>query len=96
MIVRFYLFLGTALSIGFSFISFRLCKLTLQGKEETIFKIQHFWKNKRFYYDVVIVVVVVIALMVRKRRKQPAAEVDQNVDQPVDEQMEPQDYTPEE
>ena len=45
---------------------------------------------------VVIVVVVVIALMVRKRRKQPAAEVDQNVDQPVDEQMEPQDYTPEE
>ena len=45
---------------------------------------------------VVIVVVVVIALMVRKRRKQPAAEVDQNVDQPVDKQMEPQDYTPEE
>jgi hypothetical protein len=44
---------------------------------------------------VVIVVIVVIALMVRKRRKQPA-EVDQHVDQPVDEQMETQDYAPEE
>jgi uncharacterized protein YjbI with pentapeptide repeats len=48
-----------AISIGFAFISYRLCGLTLQGKEETIFKLTKFWRDRRFYYDFAILVVVV-------------------------------------
>jgi subtilase family serine protease len=56
-------------------------------------------QNLLFYLAiiaVVVIVVVLIVVVVRKRRKQPAEVVDQPVDQSFDEQMETQDYTPEE
>jgi hypothetical protein len=52
-----------ALSIGFAFISYRLCGLTLRGKEETIFKLSKFWKGRRFYYDAAILVVIVTVFL---------------------------------
>jgi hypothetical protein len=56
-------------------------------------------QNLLFYLAIIAVVVIVVVLIivvVRKRRKQPAEVVDQPVDQSFDEQMETQDYTPEE
>ena len=56
-------------------------------------------QNLLFYGAIIAVVVIVVLLIivvVRKRRKQPAEVVDQPVDQSFDEQMETQDYTPEE
>jgi hypothetical protein len=56
-------------------------------------------QNLLFYVAIiaiVIIVVVLIVVVVRKRRKRSAEVVDQPVDQSFDEQMETQDYTPEE
>lgn len=48
------------ISVAFAIIFHRLCALTLQGKEKTIFRYQNFWKDRRFYYGVGVFVVAVL------------------------------------
>jgi uncharacterized protein YjbI with pentapeptide repeats len=42
-------------SVAFAIIFYRLCALTLQGKEKTIFRLQNFWSDRRFYYGLSVV-----------------------------------------
>jgi len=40
------------LSVGFAIIFYRLCALTLQGKENVLINIKKFWSDKSFYYSI--------------------------------------------
>jgi uncharacterized protein YjbI with pentapeptide repeats len=44
-------------SVAFAIIFYRLCALSLQGKEKNYFRWQNFWKDRRFYYGVCVMLV---------------------------------------
>jgi hypothetical protein len=50
-------------SVSFAIIFYRLCSLILQGKEKGVFRLQNFWKDRRFYYGVSVVMVAVLFSM---------------------------------
>jgi uncharacterized protein YjbI with pentapeptide repeats len=47
-------------SVTLAIIFYRLCALTLQRKEKTVFRFLKFWSDRRFYYVVSVVVVGII------------------------------------
>jgi hypothetical protein len=48
------------LSVAFAIIFYRLCSLTLQGRQKVVFRFRNFWSDKRFYYAVSVVVVGIL------------------------------------
>jgi uncharacterized protein YjbI with pentapeptide repeats len=61
---------GTCFHIGLIVVSvasaiffYRLCALTLQGKKKIVFRLQNFWRERRFYYGVIIVLVGILFLL---------------------------------
>jgi uncharacterized protein YjbI with pentapeptide repeats len=51
-------------SVAFAIIFYRLCVVTLQGKEKIGFQFKSFWKNRRSYYGVSVFVVGIVLSIV--------------------------------
>jgi hypothetical protein len=50
-------------SVAFAIIFYRLCALTLQGKEKVAFRFLKFWSDRRFYYGVSGVMIGILFLL---------------------------------
>jgi hypothetical protein len=51
------------IAVSFAIFFYRLCALTLQGKEKIGFRLQKFWKERRLYYGVSVAMVCCIFLL---------------------------------
>jgi uncharacterized protein YjbI with pentapeptide repeats len=52
------------LSVAFAIIFYRLCALTLQGKEKVEFRLRNFWKDRRIYYCASLIATLIILVLI--------------------------------